>query len=44
MNKCPVCDYKIEKAIKVETAEGEVVVCCDECAEKVAESPQKYGN
>ena len=43
MSKCPVCDYDIETPVNVKTPEGEVVVCCDECAEKVHGDPQQYG-
>lgn len=35
MSKCPVCEYDIETPVNVKTLEGEVVVCCDECAEKI---------
>ncbi len=43
MSKCPVCDYEIESPVNVKTPDGEVVVCCDECAEKVNDNPEKYG-
>ena len=35
VNKCPVCDDQIDEPIAVETPKGEVIVCCDECAENV---------
>lgn len=42
MSKCPVCDYEIENPVSVKSGDGEVVVCCDECAEKVKENPKEY--
>ena len=42
MSKCPVCDYEIEIPVNVKTPAGEVVVCCDECAERVNANPQEY--
>jgi YHS domain-containing protein len=42
IKKCPVCAWEIkdEKSVKVN---GRVVlVCCDDCAEKVKANPQKY--
>ena len=41
--KCPVCDWEIKdggKTVKVENAS--VVVCCDDCAEKVKANPRHY--
>jgi len=38
--KCPVCDWEIKDAgIKVTVRGKEIVVCCDECAEKAKKSP-----
>lgn len=42
MRKCPVCDYVIENPVNVKTPAGEVVVCCDDCSEKVNQNPQEY--
>ncbi len=42
MSKCPVCDYEIEIPVNVKTPDDEVVVCCDECAERVNENAEKY--
>jgi ribosome-binding protein aMBF1 (putative translation factor) len=37
MSKCPVCDWKIEgQGISVKRGGREVIVCCKECAEKLA--------
>lgn len=34
--KCPVCDWKItDNGVKVMAGEREVIVCCEECKEKV---------
>lgn len=36
--KCPVCDWEIKDGGQKVTAGGrEVVVCCDECAQKLRE-------
>ena len=41
--KCPVCDWEIKDAgIKVNAEGKHFLVCCDECAAKVRENPQKY--
>jgi len=43
VKRCPVCDWEIKdggKSVKVENQS--IVVCCDECAEKVKAEPQKY--
>lgn len=33
---CPVCDWEIkDQGRKVRVEDREVVVCCDECAEKL---------
>ena len=43
IKKCPVCDWEIKdggKTVKVENSS--VVVCCDDCAEKVKAHPGKY--
>ena len=42
MSKCSVCDYAIEIPVNVKTPDGEVVVCCDECAERVNENPEQH--
>lgn len=43
VKKCPVCDWEIkEGAIKVKAQDKQVVVCCEECADKVKESPSKF--
>ena len=41
--KCPVCQWKIKEAgIKVKAGKREVVVCCDDCADKVRANPERY--
>jgi ribosome-binding protein aMBF1 (putative translation factor) len=36
MRKCPVCNWEIkDDGIKVKTGGKEVVVCCEECADKL---------
>jgi ribosome-binding protein aMBF1 (putative translation factor) len=41
--KCSVCDWEIKDGgIKVKVGAKELAVCCDECAQKVNESPGKY--
>ena len=41
---CPVCDSEIKDGgIKVPVGNAEVVVCCDDCAEKAKADPAKYG-
>lgn len=41
--KCPVCDWEIKDDGKEVRADGRVIlVCCDECAEKVRKDPAKY--
>ncbi len=41
--KCPVCDWEIKDAgIKVKVGGKHIIVCCDDCAKKAAESPAKY--
>jgi hypothetical protein len=41
--KCPVCDWEIkDQEKKVQIKDVEVVVCCDDCAEKVKADPEKY--
>jgi ribosome-binding protein aMBF1 (putative translation factor) len=40
---CPVCNWEIKddgKTVKVENTK--VVVCCEDCAEKVKANPRKY--
>jgi hypothetical protein len=42
--KCPVCDWEIKdggKTVKTKDA-TEVVVCCDDCAQKLKAEPGKY--
>ena len=42
--KCPVCDWEIKdggKAVKTKDS-AEVVVCCDDCAQKLKAEPGKY--
>jgi hypothetical protein len=42
--KCPVCDWEIKDAgKKVKLGSKEIVVCCDECADKAKAAPGKYG-
>jgi hypothetical protein len=37
MRKCPVCNWEIkDEGIKVKAGDKEVVVCCEECADKLA--------
>jgi ribosome-binding protein aMBF1 (putative translation factor) len=41
--KCPVCDWEIrDSGIKIKVGGREVVVCCDDCAEKAKENPAKH--
>jgi len=41
--KCPVCAWEIKDEGKTVKVSGQtVVVCCDDCAEKVKAQPQKY--
>ena len=41
--KCVVCDWDInDGGIKVTVGGKEITVCCDECAQKAAETPEKY--
>ncbi len=41
--KCPVCDWEIkDEGVKVQAGGKEMTVCCDDCANKVKESPAKY--
>jgi ribosome-binding protein aMBF1 (putative translation factor) len=41
--KCPVCDWEIKDAGKLVKIKGaEVIVCCEDCAQKVKADPQKY--
>ncbi len=42
--KCPVCDWELKnagKTVKLKNGAA-VVVCCDDCAEKVRTHPEKY--
>ncbi|MBL8821740.1 MAG: hypothetical protein JNJ77_04060 [Planctomycetia bacterium] len=40
--KCPVCDWEIKDGgIKVKVGGKEIVVCCDECAEKAKKDAGK---
>jgi len=44
-NKCPVCDWEIKDGGKTVKISGQsLVVCCDDCAEKVKTNPEKYLN
>ena len=41
--KCPVCDWAInDGGIKVQVGGKEITVCCDECVEKVKQSPEQF--
>jgi ribosome-binding protein aMBF1 (putative translation factor) len=41
--KCPVCDWEIKDGGKTVKVEGTpMVVCCDECAEKIKANPRQY--
>ncbi|QDT95890.1 helix-turn-helix domain-containing protein [Gimesia aquarii] len=40
--KCPVCGWEIKEAFKVQVHGKEIVVCCQDCAKTVKESPAKY--
>ena len=41
--KCPVCDWEIKDGGKtVEVESTRVVVCCDDCAEKMKTNPKNY--
>jgi hypothetical protein len=38
MRKCPVCAWEIkDEGIKVKVGQKEVVVCCQECADKLSQ-------
>lgn len=40
---CPVCDWEIKDGgVKVALGGKEIVVCCDDCAAKTKENPEKY--
>ena len=42
--QCPVCDWEIKdggKEVKLNSW-AVVVVCCDDCAEKVKAAPEKF--
>jgi hypothetical protein len=42
-SKCPVCDWEIKEGGKtVEVGGKSIVVCCDDCGEKVKANPEKY--
>ncbi len=41
--KCPVCGWEIKGPGQPVNLSGKrVVVCCDDCAEKVKSNPAKY--
>jgi ribosome-binding protein aMBF1 (putative translation factor) len=41
--KCPVCGWEIKNGGKTVKVEGtSVVVCSDDCAEKVKANPRRY--
>jgi len=43
LKKCPVCDWEIKNGGKTVKLSGRsVVVCCDDCGEKVKANPAKY--
>ncbi len=42
MAKCPVCEWKIQgKGITVECGGKKSVVCCKECADRLANVPPR---
>ena len=42
-NKCPVCEWEIKDRGKtVKVRDLSVVVCCDDCADKIKANPGKY--
>ena len=43
-DKCPVCDWEIKDGGKKVQLDDRVIVivCCDDCAEKVKADPAKY--
>jgi YHS domain-containing protein len=44
-NKCPVCDWEIKDGGEAVKVGGKtIVVCCDDCAEKVKANPEKYSS
>jgi ribosome-binding protein aMBF1 (putative translation factor) len=44
VKKCPVCDWEIKDGGRKVTVGGkEITVCCDDCADKAREEPEKYG-
>jgi hypothetical protein len=43
VKKCPVCDWEIkDKGKEVRVAGKTVIVCCEDCADKVKKEPAKY--
>lgn len=40
--KCIVCDKACEKAVSVKAGDKTLSVCCEACAAKVKESPEKF--
>ena len=41
--KCPVCDWEMKGGgIKVKVGGQEITVCCDDCAKKAKQNPEKY--
>lgn len=41
--KCPVCDWEVkDDGVQVRHDARVILVCCDECAEKVRKDPTKY--
>lgn len=42
-NTCPVCDWEIKDGgIKVKVGDREIAVCCEDCARKAKETPEKF--
>lgn len=40
--KCPVCDWEIKQAVKVEVTGKVITVCCEDCAMAIKTNPSRY--
>lgn len=41
--KCPVCNWEIKSGGRTVKAQNKsIVVCCDDCADKVKSNPRQY--
>lgn len=44
-SKCPVCQWEIKDESKeIKVGSKIILVCCDDCAQKVKANPAKYIN